>query len=738
MKNAIFKIILAAIALTAPALARADLIWYDGFNYSDGFVQYVSGGLWATNSTGGGGSSNDMYVVNGRLQVSATGGTGGANRVNDCNRLLSVTNNSVYTNSAQVLYASFTVICTNRPAPSSAGTYFASFYSTSPNGGGYYGRIYATTNGAVLPNTWRLAVSGTTTAFNHVYPVDLATNTPYQVVAQLDPVTLQGITLWVNPIDASDPSTTSGDVPAASFSTNFINAFAFRQASGFASAFFLITNLALATTFPEAATNVWATNALPPVIAYQPVGVTNYVNASISLAGVADGQGLGNMTYQWQQNGQNYTGGNGGTANILTISSAQTTDSGNFTLIATTPYGLSVTSAIAKVLITAQPAPPAFAAQPVSQTLYTGQNVIFTATVVSPGNLTYTWYSNNVVISAGQSDSGESSLLEIDNVQPSYSAVYKVAVTNDVYPTGIVSTNAVLTVQSPPAVSIAFLRTLVDPNSNYVATNSTQPYLVTGVVTTYTNLTSGDTSSYYLQDATAGINIFATFGSTFRPAQGDVVTFVGVLSSYSSGLELYADTTTRPYTSYTVVSNNFPLPAPLAIPFTITNNNFPAINYNIAGLYVQLTNVFFGTNAGTTIAASTSGGMLVVAVTNAQGQPFNLVFSGQDEDTQGQILPAFASSVTGVMFGSMNSGSPNFAVAVTKFSDINTNVPVVPIPLNIGYAGGTLTFNWTDPTFSLQWATNVTGPYTTLVGVAPGYTTNTTDQPVLFFRLSHP
>ena len=56
----------------------------------------------------------------------------------------------------------------------------------------------------------------------------------------------------------------------------------------------------------------------------------------------------------------------------------------------------------------------------------------------------------------------------------------------------------------------------------------TIPYQVTGTVTTFTNITTGNTASYYLQDGTAGIDIFVTGGSTFRPAQGDVVTFVGV------------------------------------------------------------------------------------------------------------------------------------------------------------------------------------------------------------------
>jgi len=77
-----------------------------------------------------------------------------------------------------------------------------------------------------------------------------------------------------------------------------------------------------------------------------------------------------------------------------------------------------------------------------------------------------------------------------------------------------------LSVIIPPTVSIAFLRGLVDPANNWLATNSTIAYQATGIITTYTNITSGNTASYYLQDATAGINIFATFAAPSGRCRG--------------------------------------------------------------------------------------------------------------------------------------------------------------------------------------------------------------------------
>lgn len=722
--------------------SRADVIFQDLFTYTNGPIiangTNVVGGVMVTNwiRFSGSASPSDLLVNNNRLEVSATGS--GPNRQDDCGRLFSITNNSVYTNSHQLIYVSYVVNFTN--LPSANGAYFGMLKNGVATSTYYQGKIWALTgstsqtsnNFAVLPNTFRLGVSANSSgAPSKVFPIDLALNTDYQVVLGWDPVTLDAMTLWVNPVSSSDVSATSGGsdtfVPAAN---NIADDYAFRQASGFGG-FLTVSNLAVSTTFLEAWTNVLSTNAVAPKIVYQPVGATNFVGATVTMTAVANGQGLGSLTYQWFKGASLYSNPAGNT-NVLVIANAQTTDSGNYTLVAITPYGLSATSSVAKVLISAAPVPPTFVTQPASQNLYSGQNLILTATVSSPGNCTFTWYSNNVAVLTTGPDSSGASTFEMDDVLPVNSATYKVAVTNDVVvTTGIVSTNAVVSVVNPSGVTIAYLRSLVDPNNNYVPTNTTTPFQVTGVITTYTNLTSGNTLSYYLQDATAGINIFATFGSTFRPAQGDMVTFVGVLSSFTSGLELYADTTTRPYTSYTDIGPGT-LPTPLSIPFTVTNNNYPNMNYTIGGKLVQLSNVYFGTNSGNII---TNG---FVTVTNGLGQPFNLWISSVDLDVMGQTWPAYASTVTGVMFGSMNSGSPNFALAVTKFTDINTNLPPTPIPLNLGFAAGTLTFNWTNSDFILQAATNVAGPYTTITNAADGFTTNTSSGPTMFFRLYHP
>jgi hypothetical protein len=752
MKNKIAKILFAISVIAAPLAARADLIWYEGFNYTAPVIvsgtnnfnlTNVANNVWINLSGSG---LHDMYInTNGynKLEVAATSAPNGIDRKDDDYRRLATTAGSSYTNHVQLIYASFTVICTN--LPNGGGSYFATFYNTASSGGGFFGRVQALTNGTVLPNTWRLGVSGNASATNQAdggYPVDLALNTPYQVVEELDPTAsgLKAATIWVNPVNMNDTGlspnethyTSSDNIGTSITTTNPVNGFAFRQAGSFGNSFFLITNLAVATTFAEAATNVWATNALPPVIVYQPVGLTNFVGSPFSLSVVANGQSLGNLTYQWQQGGTNYTGGDSGANhNILTVTSGQATDSGNFTLIVTTPYGLSATSSIAKVLISAALLPPSFVTQPASKTAYKGQTVTFSTTVISPGNVTYTWYSNNVVITAGQIDNGYSSSYVLNNVQTNFSATtYKVAVTNDYanYPTnGIVSTNAVLTVLDTPVVSIAYLRTLVDPNNGYNPTNTppTIPYQVTGTITTYTNLTTGNTSSYYLQDGTAGINIFATLASTFRPAQGAVVTYIGVLSSFSTGLELYADPNgSYPYTSYTDTGATNALPAPMSISYDVATN-LDNLNYNLDGSLVKLTDVYFGTNSGLVLSTTANN---TVTITNSSGKKFNLFFAFLDQDTAGKTLPTYAYSVTGVLYG---LGTSSLAVAVTRFADIVTTPPPPPptiIPTNsahitsITIASGNVVITGTNAqttgVYYLLASTNVALPLSLWIPVA--------------------
>jgi Immunoglobulin I-set domain len=731
-----------AISCLAAASLRADVLYQDLFNYTNGPI--VANGTNANGTTNwfhtGGATATDFFVKNQRAEVASSSAAAGfPSRSEDVH-----CNFSTFTNAQTVLYASFMVSCTNLPPVTS--TYFAHFYINSST---FHGRVFA--QAGALPNTWRLGVSGANNVVNKVFPVDLATNVDYQVVVGWDattsdapPLFARAATLWVNPLNSSDlNSVTTGDAVGAFTSAEL--GYGFRQASGFGNAFMTVSNLVVATTFDEAATNVLATNAAAPAIVYQPTTRSNFVGDAFSLAAVATGQGLGDpnlFVYQWQKNDANFSNP-GGNTNVLSFASAVVSDTGNYRVIVTTPYGLSSTSAEAFLWVTNPPVPPTIGAFSGTTNVFFHQDTTLHFNVVGPPPITFQWYYNGAPATGANVSGADTDTLTITDAFTNNGTLgaYTLVASN---PFGS-STSAVVTVSSAGPVLIAYLRTLVDP-VNYIATNSTTRWQVSGIVTTATNLTSGETSSYYLWDGTAGVNIFVTHGLAFRPNQGDILVFKGWLSSFFSTLELEADAN-DPSTSFTILSNNLAgLPPQKAIPFSITNN-LPYCETNLEGSIVMLTNVYFGTNAGRVTTTNAADPNTVAIVTNAAGETFTILFSSQVIDTQGRTLPDFAYTVVGVFNQNIgNAVTPRnsgYEVEVSRFSDIVTT----PLTLTAAAFGGTATLSWDAAPYSYAYsvlsASNVAGPYAVVTNNmhftnSPGTYSESIGGVQKYFRLTTP
>lgn len=689
-----------AMSCLAAASLRADLVWYEGFNYPDGSLTNNSAGVWAIHSTTG---ADDFFVKNHRAEISGNTSTN-APRQADVHRDF-CTSACPYTNGVQAVYASFTINCTNLPTTIS--NYVTHFLA----GNNQNARVFSIIG--TMPGTWRLGISGVSASVSKIFPVDLARNIDYQVVVKWNPVAStdpdsKAGTLWINPISSSDPSVISSDgvttiVPATGY--------AFRQAAGATSFFADVTNLAVATTFDEAATNVWATNAVAPIVAIQPKTGTNFVGDSVNLFGIIAGQGQGSMIYQWAKDGNDISGA---TANVYSIPGAAVSDTGNYQLRATTPFSLSVTSVAAFLWVTNPPVPPTITQQPTSTNVFTHQTVALKVVATGPPTLGYQWFLNNSPVVDGPNFLGANSdTLVVSDITATdgTTGTYRVDVSNPYGTTP--SANVTITVTNPPAVSIAYLRTLIDPVS-LAATNTTQLWQATGVITTFTNTTSGNTASYYIQDATAGINLFATFGQTFRPQQGDVVSLVGFLQTFQGNLELEADTVNNPATSYTVLSNNLALlPAPKVIPYNDVTNNILLTKQTLEGSVVMLTNAFFTNSA---IPIGTAGATIMV--TNASGQNISLLFSQQDLDTANQTLPPFAYTIRGILTQNTNSPPGNlnrgYQVTVTKFSDIVTDPPPA-MTLTQSHSGTITALSWDAVPYGYSYtvlaASDVAGPY---------------------------
>src|SRR5205085_9722879 len=140
-----------------------------------------------------------------------------------------------------------------------------------------------------------------------------------------------------------------------------------------------------------------------------------------------------------------------------------------------------------------------------------------------------------------------------------------------VSPQSITSSNAHVVVNPPQPVSIAYLRSLED-KTTWQPTDTASVFAIDGVITTFTNITSGATASYYIQDATAGINLFVTGDASFRPTLGDLVHAAGTLSIFNQNLELIVNSQ-NPYQTYAITGHTNVLPAPVVFgPFSLTNN----------------------------------------------------------------------------------------------------------------------------------------------------------------------
>ncbi len=713
-----------SVTSAATIVSFTPLLLNDTFSYPNGNLFGDAGSPW-TDING----TNPEVVTNGRVQINQT------NYTTDAQSLFSQPEGGT------VIWVSFIINLTSLPT-NAGGVYFANIEDLTFN---FFGRIFALTSNqpaftpglspVAFPGTYRLGIADTqndaagtlTTGPNAVVPLDLAPGVDYQVVYYVD-LNGQVSGMAVNPASKNDvtaaaPNSTSGPssgpaTDAFLHLTNAMAAFGLRQREG--GGVMQLDNLEVSFDWNGAGSGYSAVTggivAAKPVIGLQPAGTTNFSGNPYVMEVAASGIGTAGvgLTYAWYQNGVALSDGasvSGSLTPSLTLSSLVATNSGTYYVVVTGATGGPVQSSNAVVSVNTTTTAPSFTVQPAANTTNSeGGNVTFTSLAVGTGPITYDWFYFSSATGL-QDLNVPSPNLTLTSLSTNQAGTYYAVATGG---TGLTaqSSNAVLIVNGPQSVTIGYLRSLLNPTT-YQPSDTTTLFSITGVITTSTNQTTGNTASYYIQDATGGINLFITDGQDFRPALGDLVTATGVLSTYVDNYELDVTEGAQGYVD-TILGSNAPLPAPILFPWGNTAPLSPFLSTNVEGSVVVLTNLYFELGGGTNTFASGTD----YIVTNNTGQSYTIFVSDQDTNyVTGQLIPFFAYSIAGPLI----QDDATIGITFTVYSNLVSAPPPQPTAgAAVAGANGTnnVTLSWTavpySYTYGVLYATNVQGPWASL------------------------
>lgn len=725
MKKTLLTMLLTGLAVVN---LQATQFWYDTItNYAGGGIVTNSSGNWYPHLPGNL-TVNDAVIVT-NTYTSGAAVNGKRLRVNGLNTQYVMSlfdrlnTNPVVSGS---VYASFIANANFVPA-AGAGTYFAAFNdlgtpASATNGFNFRGRVFEIGNTNTYPftstvaGTYRFGVANAAgdpaqggSASIHYVPIDLIKNVDYQVVLKYDIDNGVGY-LWVNPASEADTANMAPPTTDLAGATT-LGGLLFRQRTGGGTVD--IRDVVVGDTFADVMTN---STPGPVLIATNIFNLTNYAGNPALMEVFATSFGSGPLTYQWYQISGGATNPvTGANSQVYLIPSLSGSDQGSyFCAVSNSVSGAWSRTNFVSVNTTATP--PTFTVQPKSTTASVGGTLTLTASAFGTGPLTYAWKFNGNPISDGSNPfafandtcvvaGSQTPTLTISSVSTNETGNYSITVTGP--STGASSTNALVTINPPRPVNIAFLRSLLS-TTTWQPTDTGSTFSITGIVTTATNLTSGNTSSYYLQDSTAGINLFITGDSSFRPAQGDLVAAAGTLASFNNTLELQC-VFGNPYQTYSVVSHNNPLPAPTVFSPTLTNNA-GLMETNLEGKFVMMTNVFFPSTGSTPLPAGN------VIVTNQSGVPFIVFVSSQIPGLIGQPMPTFAYSVLGVLsqFKSGSYSSAGYELNLTRWEDVITAAPPA-VTATATLSGNNVVLSWVAVPYSYSYsvlaASDINGPY---------------------------
>jgi uncharacterized protein (TIGR02145 family) len=183
---------------------------------------------------------------------------------------------------------------------------------------------------------------------------------------------------------------------------------------------------------------------VPPEITSQPKSDT--VTAGGSLLFSVTATGTRPLSYQWYKDS---TAISGATSSSFSISYAQGSDSGTYTVVVSNGIAPSATSKAAVLTVKPAPGAPVITVQPQSQTVTAGGSATFTVAATGTAPLSYQWQQNGAAIPGATASS-----YSVSNAAASAIGAYTVVVTNAGGLGSIMSNSAILTVNIPPTIAL--------------------------------------------------------------------------------------------------------------------------------------------------------------------------------------------------------------------------------------------------------------------------------------------
>jgi hypothetical protein len=255
MRTALLSVLILA---AAAGIACAGTVLSDDFNYSDGNLTQVSGGLWSPHNNAGG---TPINVGGGQIRLLGYGSA------EDDNALLMGAPYRV-ADPTVALYSSYSLTISN-VLPTTSGNYISYFKGTNTGAYPDYGaRVWVSacdglTTLPLDPGVFRIGVGNGISAHAGSGQInrDLFTNTAYTVVTRFVPST--GVaTIWLDPSSEGDPGVIARDLGTAERPNRFdVFAYALHQNTGAGTLY--LDQLRIGTAFSD----VTGSNTAPTISA---------------------------------------------------------------------------------------------------------------------------------------------------------------------------------------------------------------------------------------------------------------------------------------------------------------------------------------------------------------------------------------------------------------------------------------------------------------------------------------